>query len=572
MAVNGAARYYSSMSRREATREEADRIEGAFDRIFHTTPLPAAGRSAAVWHLINYIEDHLRLAVVSNEDPARLFSEYSLMPFAYLHALATLMKRLGPEASGYERPIFQDDAYLRAMLLIGAAKTYDGVVRGFVQYHKDGGTFLVDPDRNLVEFVPERIDPAYTALDAWMNLVQEGDPGPFPRLLPLYRDEYAWPEPLRRLGAATSRQSLGVVTYRVDYGLAREMAKLFSDPRPAVPIAMPSPWGPGVEVRSFLEAIRARCIYHALSVWAGSHGMKGMGHRSGPLTLTDQQWEQDIWQISGLEPGAVSRLIELYTYGFRTKSPDPALQPLVRRHPGVLTVSPLFTATLDLHRNFLTLFARVEPRAFDSSSAIFANEMTAELMRFIKSRYSYATHGVVLKDAGEVDIVLADPIDRVILVLELRWMLSPADINEVRERRKVCGEKVNQVLRKVASISAAPGFALDRVGLRERPGSPWSVHGIVVLENFAGSRAGERDGVPVVPRRVIEHVLEGAPSLSSAFALLNSYCWLPAEGPHFDFQPMEGELAPLILEYPGIRVPAGPVNYWQTLKQMCRDP
>lgn len=114
------------------------------------------------------------------------------------------------------------------------------------------------------------------------------------------------------------------------------------------------------------------------------------------------------------------------------------------------------------------------------------------------------------------------------ILLELRWMLAPGDAEEVIKRVRICGEKIDQLRRKV--LAARDHFVELTQILKLGDPSGWSVSGIVVIDGFAGAPPQTGFDIPLVPQPVFLAALRNLGEGRYLHQYFASGCWLPEEG------------------------------------------
>ena len=97
----------------------------------------------------------------------------------------------------------------------------------------------------------------------------------------------------------------------------------------------------------------------------------------------------------------------------------------------------------------MTLFARNDSKNFDKQSNIFEKKMINQIEgNLINQIYKKNYKKRINKKDQEFDFLFIDEINKKILIIELRWMIQPADPREVINKRKACYEKVQKVKEK----------------------------------------------------------------------------------------------------------------------------
>src|SRR6185369_121588 len=196
-------------------------------------------------------------------------------------------------------------------------------------------------------------------------------------------------------------------------------------------------------------------------------------------------------------------------------------------------------------RNLLGLQARIDSAQFNIKSKLFERDMVRDVLLQITPRWPLSKGNVTIRDGcefEEMDILVADPSSRTLLVCELRWMLQPGDPREVQNRKKACWEKVDQLRRKVQWLSARVAAALKSAfGIEGPTEDKWQVEGVVAIQTFGGALS-RHEKFPIMTTRLFELGMQQATSLRLFTAWSQSLCWLPQENLHFRIVPQEFEL------------------------------
>ena len=281
------------------------------------------------------------------------------------------------------------------------------------------------------------------------------------------------------------------------------------------------------------RALCTRAIYHMLAIhWHATRSrLREGGINQVCLVLDRLTLIEELSRISGLEKSRIERFVVAITYGTGTKNPDPALQPIVPVGDGMLAVPTFHVTSSNYERNLLSLHARIDPASFNASSFVFERMMTDKLLAPLLTKFPLVKANFKVPDGRkgeEVDVLLVDPPSRTMILLELRWMLAPGDAEEVIKRVRICGEKIDQLRRKV--LAARDHFVELTQILKLGDPSGWSVSGIVVIDGFAGAPPQTGFDIPLVPQPVFLAALRNLGEGRYLHQYFASGCWLPEEG------------------------------------------
>jgi hypothetical protein len=95
--------------------------------------------------------------------------------------------------------------------------------------------------------------------------------------------------------------------------------------------------------------------------------------------------------------------------------------------------------------------------------------------------------------------------------------------------------------------------AMDEVLRKLRlPYGEWTLNAVVIIDGFGGIASDHPKEVPVVPRDVFIRVVNAAPDLEHAHAVMSTPLWLPREGLDFERQWEPTTLCGMPYNLPGI--------------------
>ncbi|MGP1664842.1 MAG: hypothetical protein ACTS5I_02795, partial [Rhodanobacter sp.] len=349
--------------------------------------------------------------------------------------------------------------------------------------------------------------------------------------------------------AHSTRISGRKVVYEYQSSLAIALAQEMMQPPTLVPEGWRFPWGGRHETTLLVNAMCVRCMYHWVAVHfgAGRHGLRGGGEASLLHVTTTSELVADLDQMCSLGETVIRSFVQFLSYGYGMKTPDPALQPIVALGNGLVAVPCLLFLSSNYERNLLGLQARIDSNTFDRMSKLFEADMVRGLLAAIEPQWPLAKGNVTIRADGtfeEVDLLIADPANRTILVGELRWMLQPGDPREVQHRKKACWEKVAQLARKVQWLQPRVRVALNALGIALLDADEWKIEGVVVIKTFGGALS--RDArFPIMTERVFLQGMQHASSLRHFADWSQSLRWLPREDVHFRIVPQDVPLGVL---------------------------
>lgn len=329
-----------------------------------------------------------------------------------------------------------------------------------------------------------------------------------------------------------------ILRYEYNPYFAHELSRNLSQQPFLVPDNWSFDWGGRHETTLLLNALAIRCIYHIVAIEFGARkfSLSGGGHESLVLILTREQLIKDIAELSSIESEQIGLFVDNLTYGYRVKSPDPALQPLIKISKKRIAIPCFHLITSHLERNLLTLQARTAPKNFDSHSKLFEVDMIESMVSKINDKWQSTNnnfHATLSGITEELDLVIADESSKTIFVGELRWMLPPGDPREVQNKKKTCGEKVTQLRRKINWLNGNLNAFLSNTFNIKDENNSWEVFGAVIIEGFGGAKSFDPE-IPILVKYIAEIGLLNCTSIRQFGEWSRSLEWLPKEGQHFD--------------------------------------
>jgi hypothetical protein len=512
-------------------------IERDLDANYHEVPLAHPNRTTAIWYLLTVLEDGFRglFALTQAEDAAVIEYQLDCQKYSVRFALDRI-RRESTDLSNAPVPArVVPRLYLATAALLQAGVEFRGANQLCSAAH--AGTVRFVECEDAIEAVDDgdHHDMRYTSLELLGH--QPLDVVDHTAFL------YAWtqleqlrPPVVYAIARSTTIADQKVV-YKYELKLAVELSKELQQAPSMIPVGWRFPWGGRSETTLLVNALCVRCVYHWIAVHfgAGLHRLRGGGEASLIHITSMSRLVDDMDAMCSLGEARIRRFVEYLTYGFAAKSPDPALQPLVKLTEGMVAVPCVLYLSSNYERNLLGLQARIDPGAFDRMSQLFEADMVRDLLVAIRPRWPQVKANVIVRDGGtfeEIDLLIADPQSRTLIACELRWMLQPGDPRDVRNRKTACKEKVRQLARKLEWLQPRLQLALDTLGISTTDLDRWNVEGVVVIKTFGGTLS-PLVNIPVLTMAVFLQGIEHARSMKHFAEWSQSLRWLPQESLHF---------------------------------------
>jgi hypothetical protein len=538
-----------SSNRRNATAEQVTRVEQAIDASLEELALPGDEYFEALWHFLTVSEDLPRLMILSNSKSATPVGEsdglftlnlvLSAHKYALRYILDVINRRL-PKARRLQKRIQAAEVpYTTAARGLEIARDYRKAVGLFTLYHSGNALCTTDESGDNLWFSFPWYSAAYQALDYSVDVDLQGN---------AITALFAWltypahaPTVVKQIGDSVAVAGNDRLVYKFNEYAVAELAGILPNPTPwnLVPQTWVFPWGDREEVMALMNTLELRCLYHVLAINFGADRWKVAGGGVNDLCLRVKRGQlvQEIKRVSKAPLDRIVKFVHGLTHGKGTRTPDPALQPLIPFGEDELLVPCMHVLSSKGGRNLLSLHARVDEKSFNSQSTAFEEAMLEEVASLASGRFPFVRTQLQFDPTGEIDLVIVEEKSATILIGELRWMIAPGDARETVNRIKVCREKVRQVEKKAKRINENTVKFLRHLRWKGYSSGTWEVVGLVITENFV-VRSSNTD-IPVFPLAVLRAGLDAGMDVRQLYLWAKSERWLPKEGRHFDVIPTE---------------------------------
>jgi len=532
-------------------------------------PLPIDNQALAIWHLCTVVEDSIRLRLEylrsSSIGQEELITEINHTQFfvdrqgyTLKHALNAILNRLESKSLPDSwKPKVDDEIFRKACEFMEASFDYSLAVAAFSNYHSGNHTKCTfDSSKKLLEFEFDEYERAYWALHVFMSSRSNNETSLtyLAQFILWFLNPSLWPDGVKQAVYDICRRGL-TVKYRFNSPIIKSLMDELSSPPQLVPKEWGFPWATLQESRQFMKALQAWCMYHLLMVHFGSlHlSVKGLGVASLCPVIGQRQFVREMAILSDLKTSTVENIIQFLELGIAVDTPDPVLQPLIPVAERVFAIPAMNTISSAYERNLLVLHARVDKPSFDLQSKSFEEGMTQTLIQTIGKRFPFHKTNTFIPfqgQAGEVDLIIADPMVHTILVGELRWFLPPGDPREHIIKKKECIKKVQQLKPKVLAVQKNSLETLELLGVssREIDKSDWAVVGVVIVDGYSGVLSPTVD-IPIVPQYVFIEGIQKCANLHVFHDWLCSLVWLPQNKTHFVYKPVEANFGEYRLQW-----------------------
>ena len=314
-------------------------------------------------------------------------------------------------------------------------------------------------------------------------------------------------------------------------------------------------WGGTDFTRDVINSILFRCLFHIVMIWVAMRKYNFTGGFEDCLVLKINKniLIENIKFISGFEnTDSITEILNFLVYPVEDMNADSALQPIFLFNDNFYL--PCFhILESNMERNIISLYARKEKKRFDKESKVFEYHMVESIEKNIINKYKYEKNFKIriLKKDQEYDFIIIDQENKVILIVELRWMIQPADPREISRRISACREKVDKVKEKKKFFLNGIDFFEERLDIKGL--DEYELHGLIVLDGYGGEYSGN-ESIPITTLEVFNLSLANCKNLRLVYQSLKSLEWLPQENIFFESDRMNLDLNEYSFSIPGLRM------------------
>ena len=254
---------------------------------------------------------------------------------------------------------------------------------------------------------------------------------------------------------------------------------------------------------------------------------------------------------SGVPEQAVSSIIEDLTYGNRgIKSPNLALQPLVKIHSDFYAIVPFLWIAWIPEDNLIALLNRLpkEKEIYSKLSNEKEDRMREDTKAELGAKGFRFCDGPVHKSLPDIDLAIVMDSEKAVLLIELKWFVAPGSIYEKHLKSKEISKGVSQVKKLRTAFSTKNALLLNKLNID----SSYKFEGAVVSQNWTGYADVQSPDVPVIQLHHLIAKLKGENSLKLTIEWLTNREYLPKINNDFTVGETSIEVGDWILKSPVI--------------------
>lgn len=517
-----------------------DAFEEKLDTFYNKPSLTTENKNLALWRILTQFEDvaflHLTEALKSQEDYFLVQLKYITFIDEHKFQIKYALNRIFNECKD-ERPfpidkVMQKKVYLQAWKIYKRSKQYRDISLSIISIRQGEASASIEGKK--LKITNNRSQEKHTILQ-YCGYVREEDKKiehAFEILMNILKESE--PTIKHAIESNISIKDSNPI-YKLDLRLLEIIFNKVTHKLFEVPDDWVFPWSTLDELRCYFRSLNTICIYHIMMNQAASakYKIKGGGIEKRLLIMSGADLIELIGKISNLKKDVIDKINRYLTYGYKTNKPDISLQPLIDFNDKLI-ICPQTVMSLNYERNALSLHLRVAKKNFDSQSYKFENGMITRFSEKIGKRFKYDTNFHLANRAGgEIDAIIIDELSKTIVICELKWVLTPADPNEILKKYSESEHKISQAIIKSEEAKRQKRYILNRFNIKSESLDDWKVYPFALFENFPGIEGDPKDGIIALPMYMFFNILNHTISLRVFCDFIKSGAWLPVEDLHY---------------------------------------
>lgn len=541
------------------------KIDQGFDEAYEAIKLSHTSRELAIWRLLTCTEDFTRLMYIycPNDYLPAIFMRLDDIKYVYKFSVQKVYKSFKSYPSATLKLSVDKNSYPQYSGLVLKSVDYSKAVHLMAMLFSKTYNIASQEDNNYYINYRDDYNLNYNMLES-VGLNKPKTDSFIQLLLLFYCEGYfensdAYTTPITSLLIDSISIKNRKVIYNFDKKIFRDLISLTGRyKRNTLEIeSFNYSWGDSKLTLELIDALIYRCLYHLLCIHIANDKYQFIGgfENSLVLVIKKSQLIKDISSISNISDLDKIKIflefLEFPTDSEKGKKADAALQPLFL-HQESYFIPCFHIIESNIERNLMTLFARNESELFNRQSKKFEEKMVSKIEEKLSGRlYKKNYKKRINKKDQEFDFLLIDEKNKKVVIIELRWMIQPADPREVIRRVEACMEKVEKIKQKKKFFSEhIAEFSRDlEIPLLHE----YSVDGIVVIDGYSGCFTEDLT-IPLVPMEIFNIALEKIKNFNTLYEVLCTLDWLPQKNIHFKLSSYTLDNKEGILHVPAIEL------------------
>jgi hypothetical protein len=267
---------------------------------------------------------------------------------------------------------------------------------------------------------------------------------------------------------------------------------------------------------------------------AAFQGCVGLGFADSIALFEWAELNSRVTRYSGVEPATVRQILSDITYGNSGISfPDPAIQPLIKFNENTYGISPSIWTSIAPERNFTVLLNKLNTdresylRLVQEKEEILRQRIVSSLDQ-LQLRFIY---GSISSDdkLPDIDLAIISDVNKVCILIELKWFISPAEIRELLERSEELKKGVSQALKLKTLVDKNDFHIMSKL----KVDNLYNFCHIVASANWIGLNDVQNPNIPIINVNHLIEKLRHSNDLNDAITWLMKRQYLPKNGTHY---------------------------------------
>jgi hypothetical protein len=258
-----------------------------------------------------------------------------------------------------------------------------------------------------------------------------------------------------------------------------------------------------------------------------------------------------------LEEEKIKAVLELLQYDKTLPKPDPALQPLIPLGGEFIAVVPHLIISSRFERNLMALLARGHKRDYDATTNVLEQELLNDMKKSLSLLGFKVKDRVRLsqrKDLPDIDLAVYSERDNLLLLIEAKWVIQPAESSEVFSRAERVQEGVGQMRSLLEYSRANPRTVFACCFAELTMPSELQIEGCVCLRGYVGSSKNLVDDIAIIEERLLLRQIKVSPSLSGVLSWMRNRDFLPILGRDFKVSEIRHVIGPFTVFWTGLEI------------------
>lgn len=328
--------------------------------------------------------------------------------------------------------------------------------------------------------------------------------------------------------------------YKLNPGMVSYTITTFIKPALDGAFSLPSEWQLSRytlgDFRKVFEAISAMAYIHKMArEMAAAWGCSDMSYVDSIYIRPFDDLLNQVVRYSRVPKSEVRSIFDDLSYGNRgISNPDPILQPLIKLNSEVYAIVPHLWLCSSPERNLTVLLNRLPSEKKTYAKLVSKKEdlMRERFTTGLSTKGFRSIKGWVPDLPPDIDLAIISDSEKACLLLELKWLIEPAEAIEVIRRSKMIKKGISQLTQLKEAFANNHAPLLEKLNID----SSYRLEGVVASKNCVGHPKVQSPEIPVIQADHLIAKLKATESLESTMEWLKDRKYLPKEGVDFKVQ------------------------------------